>query len=223
MANGGREGSPKMTNEKLSSQPKQTRTLGQAETHHCLEAHAATLQAFQAPSPEEKKKILRARAMELAREGEQEKTAEETVEIVEFLLAHEKYGIQSSYIREICPLKELTPVPCTPSFVLGIINLRGQILSIIDIKKFFDLPERNLTNLNKVIVLGNDKMDLGILADLIVGVQSIPVSQIQPSLPTLTGIREQYLKGVTMDHVVILDVEQLLSSETITVHEEVGT
>ena len=175
-----------------------------------------------APTSEEKKKILRARAMELAREAEQE-TAEETIEIVEFLLAHEKYGIQSSYVREICPLKELTPVPCTPPFVLGIVNVRGQVLSVIDIKKFFDLPEKGLTNLNKVIILRNDKMEFGILADLILGVRFIPVSQIQPSLPTLTGIREHYLKGVTKEHVVILDVEKLLSSKTITVHEEVGT
>ena len=172
---------------------------------------------------EDKKKVLRARAMELAREAEQEKTAEETMEIVEFLLAHEKYGIQSSYVREICPLKELTPVPCTPPFVLGIVNVRGQVLSVIDIKKFFDLPEKGLTNLNKVIILRNDKMEFGILADLILGVRFIPVSQIQPSLPTLTGIREHYLKGVTKEHVVILDVEKLLSSKTITVHEEVGT
>src|SRR5712692_1713421 len=148
-------------------------------------------------SQEDKKKVLRARAMELAREAEQEKTAEETMEIVEFLLAHEKYGIQSSYVREVCPLKELTPVPCTPPFVLGIVNVRGQVLSVIDIKKFFDLPEKGLTNLNKVIILRNDKMEFGILADLILGVRFIPVSQIQPSLPTLTGIREHYLKGVT--------------------------
>ena len=174
-------------------------------------------------SQEDKKKVLRARAMELAREAEQEKTAEETMEIVEFLLAHEKYGIQSSYVRDICPLKELTPVPCTPPFVLGIVNVRGQVLSVIDIKKFFDLPEKGLTNLNKVIILRNDKMEFGILADLILGVRFIPVSQIQPSLPTLTGIREHYLKGVTKEHVVILDVEKLLSSKTITVHEEVGT
>jgi purine-binding chemotaxis protein CheW len=172
---------------------------------------------------DEKNKILRARAMDLAREPELQSTAEKTVEIVEFLLAHEKYGIESSYVREICPLKELTMVPCTPSFVLGIINVRGQILSIIDIKKFFGLPERGLTNLNKVIILHNDKMEFGVLADLIVGVRSIAVSQVQPSLPTLTGIREQYLKGITNETIVILDAGKLLSSTTMTVHEEVET
>lgn len=51
---------------------------------------------------------------------------------------------RSEYVREIYPLKEFTPIPCTPPFVLGIINVRGQILSVIDIKKFFDLPEKGL-------------------------------------------------------------------------------
>lgn len=176
-----------------------------------------------ASTPAGKKEILRARAMELARETADGSAAEETLEVVEFLLAQERYGIESSYIREIYPLKELTPVPGTPRFVLGIINVRGQILSVIDIKKFFDLPERGLSNLNKVIILRNDTMEFGILADLIVDVRSIPASQIQPSLPTLTGIREQYLKGVTREHLVILDADRLLSDEKVVVQEEVQT
>src|SRR3990172_4176155 len=154
--------------------------------------------------------ILKARAKALAREGKDKEAPEESIEVVEFLLAYERYGIESSYVREVYPLKELTPLPCTPPFVLGIINVRGQILSVIDIKKFFDLPEKGLTNLNKAIILHNDNMELGILADIILGVRSIPLEEIQPSLPTLTGIREEYLKGVTRWRVVILDAEKLL-------------
>jgi purine-binding chemotaxis protein CheW len=71
----------------------------------------------------------------------EEKAYDEYIEVVEFLLAHEKYGIESKCVREVYPLKELTPVPCTPSFVRSIINVRGKILSVIDIKKFFELPE----------------------------------------------------------------------------------
>ena len=210
-----------MSDERSLSQQKEAATERRKKIYHHLETHEANRQERWELSPEEKK-ILRARAMELARGAEQEKAAEDSMEIVEFLLAHEKYGIESSYLREIYPLKELTLVPCTPPFVLGIINVRGEILSVIDIKKFFDLPTKGLTNLNKVIILRNDKMEFGILADFIVGVRSIPVSQIQPSLPTLTGIREQYLKGITKEHVVILDGDKLLSDKTIVVHEEVG-
>ena len=94
---------------------------------------------------------------------------------------------------------------------------------MIDIKKFFDLPEKGLTDLNKVIILYDDKMEVSILADVILGVRLVPKGEIQPSLPTLTGIREKYLKGVTNGRVVILDGGKLLSDKKIIIHEEVET
>ena len=120
-------------------------------------------------------------------------------------------------------MKELTPLPGTPPFVLGLINVRGQILSVIDIKKFFQLPEKGLTDLNKVIIVHTDKMELGILADAILGVRSIPLQEIQTSLPTLTGIRADFLRGVTKEPLVVLDGEKILSDRKIIVHEEVET
>jgi len=168
---------------------------------------------------EEKNKILKSRAKILAVESEKKAKAEEFIQVVEFLLACEKYAVASEYVREIYPLKEFTPIPCTPPFVLGIINVRGQILSVIDIKKFFDLPEKGLTDLNKVVILHTESMEFGILADAIIGVRNIVVSELQTSLPTLTGIREEYLKGVTKERTVILDAEKLLSDKSIVVHE----
>lgn len=181
------------------------------------------------PTPEESKKILKERAKALTGEPEEKETAGESIEVVEFLLSYEKYGIESSYVREVYPLKELTPLPCTPPFVLGIINVRGQILSVIDIKKFFELPEKGLTDLNKVIILHSHRpalsrvegMEFGILADVMLGVRNVFLSELQPSLPTLTGIREEYLKGITGDRVVILNAGKLLSDKKITVHETV--
>jgi len=175
------------------------------------------------PGPNESKKILKARAKILAQEPEQEKKAEEYLEVVEFLLAYETYAIETAYIREIYPLKELTPLPCAPPFVLGIINVRGQILSVIDLKKFFGLPEKGLSDLNKVIILHRDEMEFGILADKILGVRYIPISEIQPSLPTLSEIQAEYLKGVTKERVVVLETARILSDKKIIVHEEVET
>lgn len=173
------------------------------------------------PTPEEKKRILKARAKALAQETQSEEAAEAYLEVVEFLLTYEKYAIESTYVRDVCPLKEITPVPCSPPFVLGIINVRGQILSVIDIKRFFDLPQKGLTNLNKVIILHSDEMEFGILADVILGTRSIPLKEIQPSLPTLTGIRSEYLRGVTSERLVVLDAAKILSDRKIIVHEEV--
>jgi purine-binding chemotaxis protein CheW len=186
-----------------------------------MEASQVTADRGFSPTPEEEKTILRARARALAREPERKDALEEALDVVEFLLSYETYGIESSCVLEVYPLKDLTPLPCTPPFVLGIINVRGRILSVIDLKKFFDLPERGLTDLNKVIILHSDGMEFGILTDSILGVRRVPLSALQPSLPTLTGVREDYLKGVTQERVVILDAGKLLSDKSIIVHEEV--
>ena len=188
-----------------------------------LEAARKLMERDWSPGPEETKKILKARAQALAREPKSAQEPEDAIEVIEFVLAHEKYAVESSYVREIYPLKELTPLPCTPPYVLGIVNVRGQILSVVDIKKFFDLPGKGLTDLDKVIILQSDAMEFGILADLILGTRNIVLRELQPSLPTLTGIREEYLKGVTADQIVILDGGKLLSDTKIVVHEEIGT
>jgi purine-binding chemotaxis protein CheW len=173
-------------------------------------------------SPAEERKILHARAQALAREPDREKGEEASLEVLEFLLASETYGIEMSCVRETLPLKDLTPVPCTPPFVLGLIGVRGQILSVIDIRKFFDLPEKGLTDLNRVIIVHDERMEFGILADAVIGVRTVPLAGLLPSLPTLTGVREEYLRGVTKERLVVLDGRKLLNDERLVVHEEIG-
>jgi purine-binding chemotaxis protein CheW len=192
-----------------------------ANIHRRLGSAQEAVERILMPRLAEKQAVLKARAISLAREPKENARAGERLEVVEFLLAYERYGIESSYVREIYPLKDLTPLPCTPPFVLGLVNVRGQILSVIDIKKFFDLPDRGLTDLNKVIILHTEHLELGVLADAILGINLIPLSEIQPSLPTLTGIRAEYLRGVTKERLVILDVKNLLLDKKIIVHEEV--
>src|SRR3974377_368015 len=80
---------------------------------------------------DEEQEILHARATALARESRQAEAEGESLEVLEFLLAHETYGIEMSCVRETLPLKDFTPVPCTPTFVLGLIGVRGQIVSVI--------------------------------------------------------------------------------------------
>ncbi|MHB9122084.1 MAG: chemotaxis protein CheW [Thermoanaerobaculia bacterium] len=200
--------------------PQRKKAVDWSEVRQSLDAARAAVERVWAPEPEEARRALKARAHELAREPEKAQAAD-TLELVEFLLAHETYAVESRHVREVYPLENLTPLPCTPAFVLGIVNLRGEILSVIDIRKFFDLPEKGLTDLNKVIVLQSGDMSFGILADAIVGARGAPLSEIQPSLPTLTGIREKYLKGVTRERTVLLDAEKLLADQKIIVQEQV--
>lgn len=181
-----------------------------SEVHRRLADSRAAIEQTSNPSGEAKKRILKARASALAREPVR-KSQEESLEVMEFLLAHERYGLEAGRLREVHVLRELTPLPSLPPFVLGIFNARGRILPVIDIKKFFDLPEKGLPELNKVMVLDDGERELGILADQVVGLRRVPLREIQPSLPTLTGIREEYLRGVTPDRLVILDAEKILA------------
>ena len=172
-------------------------------------------------TPEEKRTILRARAKSLAQEPEKKGEAEKYLEVLAFLLAHETYAIETASIREVYPLTELTPLPCTPDYIFGIINIRGQILTIIDMKKFFDLPEKGITNLNRVIVVQEGDMELGILADEIYGIKSISGDDIKPPPVTISGMGAEYLKGVTEDRLIVLEADKVLSDKRLVVHEEV--
>jgi len=196
------------------------RTINWEEVHRRLKTASATVEQGWVPGPEEKKNILRERARLLAQEAEKDAPGEK-IEVVEFLLAYERYGIESSFVREVYPLRDLTVVPCTPRHVLGIINVHGRILSVVDLKKFFDLPDKGLGDLNKVIVLKSDTMEFGVLADAIDGVRVLPVSGLQQAIPTLTGIRQEYLKGIAKDRTVILDARRLLEDKKLVVNEEV--
>jgi purine-binding chemotaxis protein CheW len=211
-----------MSVDETGSRKKKQAAVDWREVERRLEAARARIARVWAPDPEETKRILRERAQSLAREPGNAEAGDEHIEVIEFVLAFENYAIETRYVREVEPLDNLTPLPCTPAFVLGIVNIRGEILSVIDLRKFFELPETGLTDLNKVIVLESENMLFGILADAVAGVRRIPVADIQPSLPTLTGIREAYLKGVTPGRTVILDAEKLLTDESIVVQERVS-
>lgn len=172
------------------------------------------------PGPDEIKRILRERAAALARR-EEKSTVADGIETVEFLLAREHYALESAYVREVYPLKDFTPLPGVPAFVLGLLNVRGRIISIIDLKKFFDMPDRGISDLNKVIIVHDRTMEFGILADATVGVRTVSAGDLTRPLQTLSGIREEFLKGVTGDRLIVLDGARILADPHLVVHEEV--
>ena len=94
-------------------------------------------------------------------------------------------------------------------------------MPVIDIKKFFELPDEGLTDLHRIILVRGNDLELGLLADAIVGVHTVSQDSLQPSLATLTGIRSDYLKGVTAERLVVLDLDRILTDPKIIVHEEV--
>lgn len=171
-------------------------------------------------SPETKSKTLKERAKFLAREVKEESGGQEYMDIIEFSLGSETYAFETEFVREVYLLNNFTPLPGLPDFILGIINVRGQILSIVDLKKMFDLPaSRGLGELNKIIIIQNDKMEFGILADSVIGTHPIPKGSVQESYTGIPGINSGYLKGVTSDHLIILNAKNILEDKKILINQ----
>ena len=191
------------------------------EIHRRLEASCVALEKGNTNDGRAADEILRERAVMLAKPLSPLESELEQVEVLEFLLAGETYAIESSYIRETLPLIDFTPLFCTPSFVLGITNVRGRIVSIVDLRRFFDLPGEGLSDLNRLIIVRDDSMEFGLLADSIVGIRSLSLANLQPPLATLTGIRSDFLRGVTGERLALLDMGRILADKRLIVHEEV--
>ncbi len=172
-------------------------------------------------STEERNAILKARAVALAEEPAMERDSTGGLEVLEFRLANESYGIKSSYVREVFPLKEFTPLPGTPAFVLGIMSVRGQVFSIFDLARFFDLPGKREAAAAHVIIVQSGDMEVAIPVDEIAGVRSMSQQDVRPTLPALTGGPAEYLLGITGERLALLDVAKLLGDTRIIVSEEV--
>jgi purine-binding chemotaxis protein CheW len=190
-----------------------------SEFYRRIEAAKAATARGSEQHVQDRDEILRLRAQKLARAEERRDTGAR-IEVVEFLLARERYAIASAHVREVYPLKNPTTLPGTPAFVLGIVNVRGQILSVLDLRELFGLPHQEVRDLDKVIIVRAGAMELGIVAEVVVGVRSLPLADLQPPLPTLTDRRAEYLLGVTCDRLAVLDAEKILLDERILVDEE---
>ncbi|HXS99245.1 MAG TPA: chemotaxis protein CheW [Elusimicrobiota bacterium] len=191
------------------------------ELRRRLNAFQQLVESGGALSDEQKKSILRERAKALARVPEAEVHGEKRLEALKFQLAAETYAVELGFVGEVYAMKGFTIVPCTPGHIFGVVNVRGRLLSVIDIKKLFGLPRGGLTDQNKVVVLHHDGVELGLLADAVIGVGLILENDLQSSLPTFTGIQTEYFRGVTKERTIILDGEKLLKGTGLVVNEEV--
>jgi purine-binding chemotaxis protein CheW len=111
-------------------------------------------------------------------------------------------------------------VPSTPVWVLGLINLRGSIVSVIDLRHLFDLPGRGLSDLNHVLVVHAADMDLGVLADEIAGTRIVFPSELRPPKPAFGGLWEEYITGVTDDGLTVLNPARLFADPALLVRHK---
>jgi len=175
--------------------------------------------------PETVAKIWAKRALELAKEPPAPETGK-TVDVLVFLLANERYGINVTNVREIHQLRQLTPVPRTPNFVAGVFSARGRILSAIDLRAFFGLSPISVSDETKIIVVANtnsladsDKMEVGILANEVQDVITIFEDDIAPPLSTHTGAKAEHLLGIADNLLAILSLNTLLADNRLLVNE----
>lgn len=140
--------------------------------------------------------------------------------LVTFKIGSEFYGIDIMEVQEIISLPEITPIPNSPSFVDGVINLRGGIIPVVDLGKRFNFEIRELTEdeirLRGIVIIKVECMIIGIIIDQVNRVISINEEEIQPPPQVIAGIGSEYIEGVskTDDNLLtILNVKKLFSKQ----------
>jgi purine-binding chemotaxis protein CheW len=140
---------------------------------------------------------------------------------VSFRLGEELYGLDIMDVKEIIHLSEITPIPNSPDFVDGIINLRGKIIPIVDLGKRFNFVKKELTEeeelLKGIIIINVNKLLIGIIIDQVNRVLSIEESQIQPPPQMISGIGTEFVQGVSKieeqndELLILLNIKKLFN------------
>lgn len=137
----------------------------------------------------------------------------ELIQLVTFELAEEEFAINILNVQEIIRLLPITRVPNTPSFVDGVINLRGKVIPVIDMRRRFKLPPKEYTSNTRIIVMNLKTQTVGFVLDAVSEVLRLPLSVIEDPPAVVAGIGSEYLDGVgkLQDRLLILlDLEKLL-------------
>jgi purine-binding chemotaxis protein CheW len=139
-----------------------------------------------------------------------------TMQLVSFKLAKELYGIEITKVREIILIAEITRIPETPHFLKGLINLRSTVIPVIDLRARFGLPEGDLTDDSRIMVLQARGKTIGIVVDAVSEVLRVKHDQIAPPPPTVAGLGRDYLSGlVKLDDrlLILLDIDKIFGEE----------
>lgn len=156
----------------------------------------------------------------------QEVVDNKIVELVAFNLNDENYAIEIKYIQEIIRMQEITDVPHSETYLLGVINLRGQVIPVIDLKKKFNLGCYADSGSTRIIVVETDEFVVGMVVDSVSEVLRLDRGQIEPPSPVIASIETDYIRGVGKvdgKMVIILVLEKVLGKSSSTadkiVHE----
>lgn len=137
-------------------------------------------------------------------------------QLVVFDLAGEHYGVDIATVREIIQMQTVTRVPGSESYVEGLINLRGVVIPVVNLRKRFGLEEVEQDKDTRIMVINSNKQDIGMIVDSVTEVLRIPESSIEPTSAIISNSDSRYLLGtanLTDRLVILLDVAMLLGNE----------
>jgi purine-binding chemotaxis protein CheW len=147
---------------------------------------------------------------------EERKAAEATEHLASFFLSREEYGVDVRLVQEIIRVGEITPVPRAPASIRGVINLRGRIIPVVDLKRKLGLGDVAPDRRSRIVVVKLRERLVGLLVDAASQVLKVPVSTIDPAPDALVEIDADFIRGVAKlkDRLIILiDLQKILSLE----------
>jgi purine-binding chemotaxis protein CheW len=173
------------------------------------------------PNDAEQRRILKERAKLLARQAEEESSSlDDDLYVVQFLAAGQNYAFDGQLVREVSLCKELTRIPCTPPVIAGVVNVRSEIIPVLDTRQLFQLSTGWPIN-RKLIVLQHEDVRLGVLADDVIGVTRLSLSRLKPPLSNMSHEQARHVRGLTEDAVIVVDALSLMNDPRIIVNETV--
>ncbi|MGG1311169.1 MULTISPECIES: chemotaxis protein CheW [Cohnella] len=150
----------------------------------------------------------------------------EELKVIVFTLAHEEYGIEVDKVRTIERMAPITRVPKTPPFVKGVINLRGVVVPVIDLRGRFGLPETEPTDNSRIIIVAVGDLEVGFIVDSANDVIDIMSDSIEVPPEVVGGVKAKYLSGVAKigDNrlLILLNLSEVLNRSEIIQLEEFG-
>ncbi len=135
-------------------------------------------------------------------------------QLVVFDLASEYYGVDISVVREIIRMQAVTKVPGAPLFVEGVINLRGRVVPVVDLRKRLDLTLTEQTKESRIVVVDIAGRDVGVIVDAVTEVLRVPLSSLEPPTSMITSTESDYLKGIAKLEdklIILLDLDKVLA------------
>jgi purine-binding chemotaxis protein CheW len=160
---------------------------------------------------EQQQQLLQTRARLLARpRTKRTDTDGAALQVVEFLVGTDHYALDAAVLREVTRMKEVTHIPGTPPHVVGVINVRGLMVALIDLQLLLGLPRDATAERDRVLIIHSQGKEAGILTDGTLGMRALPLDTIHPVPPMVTETRSAYLRGITGEQLVILDPDKIL-------------